>query len=115
MSENLIDLLETMADITIFTIFSWVAWLFWRAFAMMKSGRNLALAAAFGLVAIFKLIQVTTEAFLGIEGLEWMDSVLASEALIIFLGITVIVALSGGLHGRWAKRPEGRKPDRRDA
>ena len=115
MSESLIDLWETIADLMIIGICAWVAWLFWMTFARMKSGRNMAMAAAFALVAGFKLFQVTADKFLDIRFFVWMDSVLAAEALIIFLGVSVIVALSGPRHGRWAQKTEDQKARRRRA
>jgi len=114
MSESLINLLETIADVVIVGICTRVAWLFWRTFVKMKSQRNLGLAAAFALVAAFKLFQVATDGFLGMAAFKWMDTVLAGEALIIFLGVAVIVVLSGGgRQSRVLKKPEYRRTGRR--
>lgn len=114
MPEATIELLETIADILIVVLSGWASLLFYRNYRRGGGRKTAILTAVFGLIALFKLAQLALGTLLELPAFAWMDTVLATEVLVVAFAAANIYVISGGSGWR-GKRLTARQEDKRAA
>lgn len=88
--EEIVELIEPIADGVIILGAAYIGWLFWRTYRRSGDRRSGVLSMIFGAMAAYFTFQVFVLDVIKSEAFEWMES---HEALELML-MTMIVALS---------------------
>lgn len=108
MPEATINLLETIADVLIVVLSGWAGLLFYRNYRRGSGKKAAFLTAVFTLITLFKLTQLALGTLLDLPAFAWMDTNLATEALVVVFAGANIYAISGG--SGWRGSRLARKP-----